>query len=168
MTWNETKHCRKMRLDTLGAFSYGAQWVKTSHISVTNNKNFKIFQIPSVYTIWDGLSLKTISRYCPFKYLFLIRICGSVNLNYGTGSHRWQICHWYQRKSPERCDHRCHRHRWHRRWRCPHDTGSASWLANISEYFQNFKMTLLLLSEGLWEDYSWKNLKPKNVVTLSH
>ncbi len=31
--------------------------------------NFKIFQIPSVYTIWDGLSLKTISRYCPFKRL---------------------------------------------------------------------------------------------------
>jgi hypothetical protein len=29
--------------------------------------NFKNFQIPSVYTIWDGLSLKTISRYCPFK-----------------------------------------------------------------------------------------------------
>jgi hypothetical protein len=29
--------------------------------------NFKIFQIPSVYTIWDGLSSKTISRYCPFK-----------------------------------------------------------------------------------------------------
>jgi hypothetical protein len=29
--------------------------------------NFKIFRIPSVYTIWDGLNLKTISRYCPFK-----------------------------------------------------------------------------------------------------
>jgi hypothetical protein len=29
--------------------------------------NFKIFWIPSVHTIWDGLSLKTISRYCPFK-----------------------------------------------------------------------------------------------------
>jgi hypothetical protein len=29
--------------------------------------NFNIFQIPSVYTIWDGLSLKTISRYCPFN-----------------------------------------------------------------------------------------------------
>jgi hypothetical protein len=29
--------------------------------------NFKIFQIPSVYTLWDGLSLITISRYCPFK-----------------------------------------------------------------------------------------------------
>jgi hypothetical protein len=23
--------------------------------------------ILSIYTIWDGLSLKTISRYCPFK-----------------------------------------------------------------------------------------------------
>ncbi len=32
-----------------------------------NNMKFKIFLIPSVYTIWDGLSLKTISRYCPFK-----------------------------------------------------------------------------------------------------
>ncbi len=29
--------------------------------------NFEIFQIPSVYTIGDGLSLKTISRYCPFN-----------------------------------------------------------------------------------------------------
>jgi hypothetical protein len=29
--------------------------------------NFKIFWILSIYTIWDGLSLKTISRYCPFK-----------------------------------------------------------------------------------------------------
>jgi hypothetical protein len=31
--------------------------------------NFKIFQIPFVYTIWDGLSIKTISRYCPFNLL---------------------------------------------------------------------------------------------------
>jgi hypothetical protein len=29
--------------------------------------NLKFFWILSVYTIWDGLSLKTISRYCPFK-----------------------------------------------------------------------------------------------------
>jgi hypothetical protein len=29
--------------------------------------NFKNFQIPSVYTTWNGLSLKTISSYCPFK-----------------------------------------------------------------------------------------------------
>jgi hypothetical protein len=32
--------------------------------------NFKIFQIPYVYTIWDGLSLKTISRHCSFKLYF--------------------------------------------------------------------------------------------------
>jgi hypothetical protein len=62
------QRCRRMRLDTLGAFSYGALWVKTSHISVNNNKNFKSFWILSIYTIWDGLSLKTISRYCPFKH----------------------------------------------------------------------------------------------------
>ncbi len=30
--------------------------------------NFKFFWILSIYTIWDGLSLKTISRYCPFKH----------------------------------------------------------------------------------------------------
>ena len=27
----------------------------------------KIFWILSIQTIWDGLSQKTISRYCPFK-----------------------------------------------------------------------------------------------------
>ena len=40
---------------------------KSVYISVNNNKKFKIFLIRSIYTIWDGLSLKTISRYCPFK-----------------------------------------------------------------------------------------------------
>ncbi len=44
---------------------------KTVHISVNNNTNFKFFQILSFFTIWDGLSLKTISRYCPFKYIYL-------------------------------------------------------------------------------------------------
>jgi hypothetical protein len=29
--------------------------------------NFKFFWILSIYTIWDGLSLKTISRYCLFN-----------------------------------------------------------------------------------------------------
>jgi hypothetical protein len=32
-----------------------------------NNTNFKFFEIPSLYLKWDGLSLKTISRYCSFK-----------------------------------------------------------------------------------------------------
>jgi hypothetical protein len=36
-------------------------------ISDNNNTNFKISQILSIYTIWDVLSQKTISRYCPFK-----------------------------------------------------------------------------------------------------
>ena len=48
--------------------------------------NFKIFQIPSVYTIWNGLSLKTISRYCPFKYhaVWNITMCseGPVIMRY--------------------------------------------------------------------------------------
>ncbi len=29
--------------------------------------NYKNFYVPSIYTRWDGLSQKTISRYCPFK-----------------------------------------------------------------------------------------------------
>ena len=37
------------------------------YISVNNNTNFKIFLFLSIYTIWDRLSLKTISRYCFFK-----------------------------------------------------------------------------------------------------
>jgi hypothetical protein len=45
----------------------------------------KFFQIPSVYTIWDGLSLKTISRYCPFNLLgvfFCLKIlnCRKIKL----------------------------------------------------------------------------------------
>jgi hypothetical protein len=47
----------------------------SKHISVNNNTNFKSFWILSIDTIWDGLSLKTISRYCPFKlsWFFLIQ-----------------------------------------------------------------------------------------------
>jgi hypothetical protein len=37
------------------------------YISVNNNTNFNNFLFLSIYTIWDRLSLKTISRYCPFK-----------------------------------------------------------------------------------------------------
>jgi hypothetical protein len=35
------------------------------YISVNNNTNLKKNLILSIYTIWDRLSLKTISRYCP-------------------------------------------------------------------------------------------------------
>jgi hypothetical protein len=37
--------------------------------------NFKFFWILSIYTIWDGLSLKTISRYCPFKQMVIYEHC---------------------------------------------------------------------------------------------
>jgi hypothetical protein len=30
--------------------------------------NFKKIEILSIYAIWDRLSLKTISHYCPFKF----------------------------------------------------------------------------------------------------
>jgi len=43
------------------------------NIFVNNNTNFKFFLILSIYTIWDGLSQKTISRYCPFKSGFLYK-----------------------------------------------------------------------------------------------
>ncbi len=42
---------------------------KLCFISAYNPTNFKCFKIISIYTIWDGLSLKTISRYCPFKWI---------------------------------------------------------------------------------------------------
>jgi hypothetical protein len=42
---------------------------KLRFISAYNTKNFKCLKIISIYTIWDGLSLKTISRYCPFKWI---------------------------------------------------------------------------------------------------
>jgi hypothetical protein len=40
---------------------------KSVYIFVKNNANFNFLKILSNYTIWDRLSQKTISRYCPFK-----------------------------------------------------------------------------------------------------
>ncbi len=45
---------------------------KSVYISVNNNTNWKFLKILSIYTIWVGLSQKTISRYCPFKRLLAI------------------------------------------------------------------------------------------------
>ncbi len=45
----------------------GEKSTESVYNSVNNNTNFKKFQILSIYTIWNRLSLKTISRYCPFK-----------------------------------------------------------------------------------------------------
>jgi hypothetical protein len=55
---------------TSRVFSNYAKKHKSVHISVNKNKNFKILLILSIYTLWDGLSLKTIALYCSFKQLF--------------------------------------------------------------------------------------------------
>jgi hypothetical protein len=43
-------------------------------ISVNNNMHFNKIEILSIYTIWDRLSLKTISRYCPFKIKAILSV----------------------------------------------------------------------------------------------
>jgi hypothetical protein len=60
-------HTWRRRKDSLGVFGEYAKRHKNMYISVNNNTNFKKKYILSIYTIWDRFSLKTISRYCPFK-----------------------------------------------------------------------------------------------------
>ncbi len=55
----------RRRKETLGVFSLYAERYKSVYISVINNTNLNLFQILSKYIIWDRLSQKTISRYCP-------------------------------------------------------------------------------------------------------
>jgi hypothetical protein len=43
------------------------------YISVNNNTNLNFLKILSNYTIWDRLSQKTISRYCPFKNISTVQ-----------------------------------------------------------------------------------------------
>jgi hypothetical protein len=57
----------RIRKETLGVFSLYAKRYKSVYISINNNTNLNLFNILSNYIIWDRLSQKTISRYCPFK-----------------------------------------------------------------------------------------------------
>ncbi len=57
----------RRRRKALGVFGEYAKRCKSVNISENNNTNEKNFKILTNYTIWDGLSQKTISRYCPFK-----------------------------------------------------------------------------------------------------
>ncbi len=57
----------RRRKETLGAFSLYAKRYKSVYISVNKNTNLNLSNILSNYIIWDRLSQKTISRYCPFK-----------------------------------------------------------------------------------------------------
>ncbi len=65
----------RWRKEALGVFSLYAKRHKSVHIFVNNNTNFNFFKILSNYTIWDRLSQKTISRYCPFKTFIRIKNC---------------------------------------------------------------------------------------------
>jgi hypothetical protein len=58
----------RRRKETLGVFSLYAKRYKSVYISGNNNTNLNLFKILSNYIIWNRLSQKTISRYCPFKY----------------------------------------------------------------------------------------------------
>ncbi len=74
----------EMRQRGSGVFSYYAKRHKSVYTFVNKNTNLNCLKILSNYTIWDRLSQKTISRYCPFKAanpikdkrrLVLIRLC---------------------------------------------------------------------------------------------
>ncbi len=57
----------RRRKETLGVFSLYARRYKNVYISLNNNTNLNLFKILSNYIIWDRLSQKTISGYCPFN-----------------------------------------------------------------------------------------------------
>jgi hypothetical protein len=75
----------RIRKEILGVLGEYAKRHKNVYISVNNNTNLKKIYILAIYNIWDGLSLKTISRYCPFKsnfprstmVNFMLLICGT-------------------------------------------------------------------------------------------
>jgi hypothetical protein len=57
----------RRRKETLGVLGEYAKRHKSVYISVSNNTNFNFEKIFFIYIIWNGISQKTISRYCPFK-----------------------------------------------------------------------------------------------------
>ncbi len=62
-----TQNCLRIRGKNLCVHGEDAKRHKTVNISFNNNTNLIFLKILSIYTVWDGLSPKTISRYCPFK-----------------------------------------------------------------------------------------------------
>jgi hypothetical protein len=76
-------HTWKGRKENLGVFSLYAKRYKSVYISVNNNTNLNLFKILSNYIIWDRLSQKTISRYCPFKKykIFLYLNCIYIGID---------------------------------------------------------------------------------------
>ena len=65
-----TQNWLRIRGKNLCVHGEDAKRHKTVNISFNNNTNLNFFKILSIYTVWDGLRPKTISRYCPFKATF--------------------------------------------------------------------------------------------------
>jgi hypothetical protein len=57
----------RRRKETLGLLGEYAKRHKSVYISVNNITNFILLKILFTYTIWNGLSQKTISPYGPLK-----------------------------------------------------------------------------------------------------
>jgi|LakMenEpi03Aug12_release.lakeMendotaPanAssembly.Ray.scaffolds.fasta_scaffold462044_1 hypothetical protein len=66
-TRKESMRTWRRRKETLGVLGKYAKRHKSVYISVNNNANLNILEILLIYTVWNGLSQTTISRYCPFK-----------------------------------------------------------------------------------------------------
>jgi hypothetical protein len=64
---NTLRYFPRILHSRLNTFLSGEISIESVYISVNNNMNNKKKLILSVYPIWDRLSPKTISRYCPFK-----------------------------------------------------------------------------------------------------
>ncbi len=73
-TRKESMRTWRRRKETLGVLGEHVKRNISVNISVNNNTNFNFLKIIFIYTIWNGLSLKTIARYCPFKSFCLRRL----------------------------------------------------------------------------------------------
>ncbi len=73
-TRKESMRTWRRRIETLGVLGEHAKRNISVYISVNKNTNFNFLKIIFIYTIWNGLSLKTNSRYCPFKSFCLRRL----------------------------------------------------------------------------------------------
>jgi hypothetical protein len=71
-TRKESMRTWRRRKETFGVFWEYAKIHKRVYIIVNNNTNFDLLKILFVYIIWNGLSQKTISRYCPLSLLHAV------------------------------------------------------------------------------------------------
>jgi hypothetical protein len=68
-------HTWRRRKETLGVFGEFAKRQKSVYISFNNNTNFYFLKILFIYSIWNGISQKTISRSCPFEKVYEFGLC---------------------------------------------------------------------------------------------